>query len=112
MKKYFTLIFFPIIAILVLPLIFTIFNLFSIEINKFICTILMVIIMVITGFLLGKKIKDKGYLKGILLGLGISAIMLILSFILRSTHSLYNIVYYLIIIASTTLGTMIGINRK
>jgi len=68
--------------------------------------------MLISGINLGLKIKDKGYLKGFAYGNAIFLSMFILSFILGSEHSLYNIIYYAIIIISTTLGTMIGVNKK
>lgn len=112
MKKYLTFVIFPLVSILVLPIIFSIINLFGIEINKFFYTIFIIIIMLISGFILGLNIKDKGYLKGLLYGVSISLVMFILSFILWSNHSIYNILYYIIIIATTTLGTMIGINKK
>ena len=47
--------------------------------------------MLISGINLGLKIKDKGYLKGFAYGNAIFLSMFILSFILGSEHSLYNI---------------------
>lgn len=112
MKKYLTFVIFPLVSILVLPILFSIINLFGIEINKIVFTLFTIIIMIISGIILGFNIKDKGYLKGMLYGVLISLTMFILSFILLSDHSLYNILYYIIVIATTTLGTMIGINKK
>lgn len=112
MKKYITYGLLPFTLMFVTSIIFSLFNLFSIEVNKFFFLIFIVIIMLVSGFYLGLNIKDKGYLKGLLYGVIISCIMFILSFILASSHSLYNIIYYTIVIASTTLGTMIGINKK
>lgn len=112
MKKYLTFILFPLVPILILPIIFSIINLFGIEIGKIFYTLFMIIIMIISGIILGLNIKDKGYIKGLIYGAIISFTMFLLSFILMSDHSIYNILYYIIIIATTTLGTMIGINKK
>lgn len=112
MKKYISLGIFPISSLFILATIMTILNLFEISLNKIIVTFLMIIITFISGITLGRKINDKGYLKGFLYGLSIAGTMFILSFILLSSHSLYNIIYYLIIIASTTLGTMFGLLNK
>ncbi len=112
MKKYLTFVIFPTTAILILPIIFSIINLFGIEINKFFYTIFIIIIMMISGIILGLNIKDKGYIKGLLYGISISLVMFTLSFVFMSNHSIYNILYYIIIVATTTLGTMIGINKK
>ena len=112
MKKYIKICAFPLASILILPLIFSIINLLGMEISKIIYTIFIIIFMLISGFILGLNIKDKGYLKGLAYGSAIAFIMFILSFILQSSHSLYNVIYYLIIIASTTLGTMFGVNKS
>lgn len=112
MKKYLTFVIFPLVSILTLPILFSIFNLFGIEVSKIFYTFFIILIMIISGIILGLNIKDKGYIKGLLYGIGISLTMFILSFILLSDHSIYNILYYIIIIATTTLGTMIGINKK
>lgn len=112
MKKYIKLGLFPLVSLLTLALFMTILNLFEISLNKVILTILIIIIMFISGFILGKNIKDKGYLKGLLYGAAISLIMYILSIILLSEHSLYNIVYYLITTCSVTIGTMLGIQNS
>lgn len=112
MKKYLTFVIFPLVAILVLPIPFSIINLFGLEISKIFYTLFAIIIMIISGIIFGLKIKDKGYIKGLLYGIAIVFTMFLLSFLLVSDHSLYNILYYIIVIATTTLGTMIGINKK
>lgn len=112
MKKYLSIFAFPFASILILPIFMSILNLFNIGINNIIITLIMIFIMLISGIILGRNIQDKGYIKGFLYGASISLIMFILSLILLSDHSYRNIIYYLIITASTTLGTMIGINKK
>lgn len=112
MKKYIKLGIFPLVSILILGIFMTILNLFGVTLNKIITTILMITITFISGFILGRNINDKGYLKGLIYGVSLSVIMFLLSLILMSEHSFYNIIYYLIIIASTTLGTMISLSLK
>ena len=112
MKKYLSIFIFPLASILILPILMSILNIFNISLNKIIITLIMIIIMLISGVILGKHIQEKGYLKGFMYGASISLVMFILSLILLSEHSIYSIIYYLIITAATTLGTMIGINKK
>ena len=112
MKKYLSIFAFPTATILILPIIMSILNLFNISLNKIIVTLIMILVMLISGFILGRNIEEKGYLKGFMYGAIMSLIMFILSLILLSEHSFYNIIYYIFLTASTTLGTMIGINKK
>ncbi len=111
MKKYIKFALFPTLSILVLSIVMTILNLFKIEINKIFLILSIIVIMFISGLILGKNIKDKGYLKGLIYGGAIALTMFVLSLILLSEHSFYNIIYYVIIIATTTVGTMFGINK-
>ena len=112
MKKYLKLGLVPVTSILSLALIMTVFNLFEIDLNKIIITIMMIAITFISGFILGRNTTDKAYLKGLIYGAILSIVMFLLSFILLSNHSLYNIIYYIIIITSTTLGSMFKKKKK
>lgn len=112
MKKYLKIVLVPTISILTIPFIFSLANLFKISIHPLVYLIITILIMFITGILTGLICEEKAYLKGIALGTIICLVMFLLSFIFRSNHSLYILIYYLIIIASTTLGAMIGVNKK
>lgn len=70
------------------------------------------IVMLILGISIGKKTSKKGYLEGIKIGLIIIGILFLLNTILYRTFSLYLLVYYLIILTSSIIGSMIGINLK
>lgn len=108
MKKELKIILFPLISYLVLPLILSIFNILNINILSITYLILSLVIMFLTGLLVGFNTKEKGYLKGLLVGISAVTIMYILSYITHSDHSFYLIIYYLILIFATTLGSMIG----
>jgi putative membrane protein (TIGR04086 family) len=66
----------------------------------------------ILGIINGKKASKKGYLEGLKLGSIIILILLIFNLIFIRKFSLNTFVYYLVIIASTTIGSMIGINLR
>ncbi len=70
------------------------------------------IITLILGVIEGKKTSKKGYLEGLKIGGIVISILFLLNLILYRSFSLYILLYYLVIIASTTIGSMIGINLK
>jgi len=74
--------------------------------------ILTLSVMIIGGFLTGKKSKSKGWLEGIKMGLIYIFIIFILGFILTKGFSFKSLFYYLILIISSMLGGMIGILKK
>lgn len=112
MKKYLNVILVSIIFLLLTPLIFSLFNLFDIEVKKIFYLATIIIMSFITGIFLGLNTSNKAYLKGLALGIIMSLIMFLLSLILRSSFSIYTLVYYLIIIISTMMGSIVGITKK
>ena len=101
--------------ILILSFIFNLFYYFDImkektfDISKMIITI---ISLFISGIILGKKSKKKGWLEGIKLSICFIAIILLINTIFIKQFSLQTILYYLIISLSCIFGSMIGINKK
>ncbi len=74
--------------------------------------ILFAVILLLAGIIKGKKASKRGYLEGLKLG-GICALaMLLLNLIFYRSFSLFIVLYYLVILASSTIGSMIGINLK
>jgi len=72
-----------------------------------------IISMFISSFILGKNIKNKAYLEGLKFGLIYLLLSIIINYIiLHNSFSIKNIVYYLVIIFSSIIGSMIGINFK
>lgn len=67
----------------------------------------------ILGFKNGLRSKDKGFLAGIKVGLILLIILFIVNiFLSQKMVSLALLIYYLVLILSSTLGGMLGINKK
>lgn len=105
-----------ILMLLIFTLFITFFNYFNIIGKKFV-SIMEIIIPIATlfvgGFLIGKKSLKKGWLEGIKLGL-IFIVILFLFYILglQSKFELRNLIYYLILIGSSVVGSMLGISKN
>ena len=67
--------------------------------------------ILINSFILGIKTKNKGYLEGLKLGFSIIITFLFIRLILKK-KILKQIVLYLIILISSLLGSIIGINKQ
>ena len=102
------------LTMLILILILTILNYIDF-INGKITNILKIIIPLISigigGFTLGKKANKNGYLEGLKFGLILTTIIAITN-LLFFNISIKDIVFYIILIISSIIGSMIGINRK
>lgn len=76
------------------------------KINYFIIALM----FLLEGIKMGKKASKKGFLEGLKLG-GITIfVLLILNLIFYRNFNLYCLMYYVLILASSTIGAMIGIN--
>ena len=74
--------------------------------------VIIAIIVFIFGILNGKATEKKGYLEGLKLGSIISLSFLLLNLLFIRKFSLSIFIYYLVIIVSTTFGSMLGINLR
>lgn len=63
-------------------------------------------------YYLGKQTKQKGYLEGIKYGIIITTLFITLALITKQNINIESILYYLILITTSIIGAMIGINRK
>lgn len=97
---------------MVLPLLLSIGNLLGINTANIIILIIMAITMIINGFILGKNSTKRGYIKGLILGLIISLIFFLLSLLFKNTYSLNTFIYYLVLITSSIIGSMLGIQKS
>ena len=88
------------------------FNIFGSKIVTVFKIIIVLISMFVGGFIMGKNSNKKGWLEGLKLGLIILVILILVNFILKQSFDIRNLIYYLILIASTVFGSMIGINKK
>ena len=104
------------IGLIISTIIITILNYFGILAGttlNIISVIVVIMSLFIGGYLTGRKANKKGYLEGIKFGLIMIVIILLLNLLVfKNEFSLINILYYLILLFSSTLGSMIGIMRK
>lgn len=104
------------VGILASCIIITLLNYFNIlngSIQNIISIIVMIISIFIGGFLTGRKANKKGYLEGIKFGGIMIVIILLLNLLIfKSKLSLIDILYYLSLLLSSTIGSMIGIQRR
>ena len=101
--------------IILLSLITSLLNYFSIVPNslfKWLKLIIPIISFLVGGFYIGKYTNNKGYLEGIKIGAIFVVIMFLFSILGFSTFKWTMLLYYIILILSSMLGAMIGINRK
>lgn len=92
----------------------TILNYFNI-IESHSVNIIKIIILIISflmgGIIVGKKALKKGWLEGLKLGVIMIFIASLFNYLgLDNSFEFKNLIYYLIILSTTILGSMIGIN--
>lgn len=89
------------------------FNLLNDSIVSFFKIIIPITSLFIGGLMIGKNSLKKGWLEGLKLGLIFSFLSFIISLLFfKYKFHFSNILFYIIIITSSILGSMIGINRK
>lgn len=87
------------------------FNLISPSAYNIIKIIVLLLTLFTNGFLIGKSSSKKGYLEGIKLSIPIIILFLIITLITKS-FTIKVILYYIILILTTSFGSMVGINKK
>lgn len=112
-KNYLIPLGYTFISILLLTLIFSIFNYFNVISNTSFTIIKLfipIISILIGGILVGKNTLQKGYINGIKFG----AIIIVLLFLIALLGFKYfkwgMLIYYFILVLTSMLGSMIGIN--
>lgn len=103
-------------SILILTFITTLFSYFNImsdKVTSIIKIIIPIISMFIGGFYIGKRSLKKGFLEGLKLGSIFSIILIIFNYLaLDNSFKFKYLLFYIILIISSILGSMIGINKK
>lgn len=116
LKSYFKVILIGLLFMLVFAFLLSIleyFNLFYGKASEVFMFIYMAILFFIIGFLVGKKATHKGYLEGIKISLSLIFILIVINVLFyQAGFSLERTIYYFILILSSTLGSMIGINKQ
>lgn len=106
-------IFVPILVFSIILSIFYYFNLIGSNMLHYLQLFITAISMLVGGIYIGSKAVKKGWLEGIKIGLEVVIILFILSYLAfdQSLH-IKTIIYYLVLIISSMLGSMIGINNR
>lgn len=116
LKSYFKVILIGLLFMIVFAFLLSIleyFNLFYGKVSEVFMFIYMAILFFIIGFLVGKKATHKGYLEGIKISLSLIFILIVINVLFyQAGFSLERTIYYFILILSSTLGSMIGINKQ
>ena len=114
--KYLKTIIFEMIILISLTLITTIlyyFNILSNGINNTFKIIIFITTFLLSGIYISKHSNKKFYLEGIKIAFINIGLFVILNFIFKNGFNLKQIIYYLILIIITTLGSIIGgANKK
>lgn len=87
------------------------FSLFSTKVISVLKLILPISAIFVSSYRLGKQSEKKGYIEGLKLGIIIILIFFVL-ILLLDKFTLKSLLYYLILILTSILSSMIGINRK
>lgn len=110
--KYLAISFISILISLLLITIFYYYDILGSGVVNYLRLFMILLILFITSYKLGKKTEKNGYLEGgkfgllnILVFLGISLLFF------RDYFKLRLILYYIILLFTTILGSMIGINK-
>jgi len=92
---------------------FNVFNLMYSKSTDIVIMIGMVLSLFLIGFSYGKKAEKKGFLEGLKIGICFILLLVFINLIFYQTgFSIERIIYYTVLILSSTLGSMIGINKK
>ena len=69
--------------------------------------------MFLGGYKLGQKSNKKGYIEGIKLGIIFSIFLVIFNYLaFDNPFKIKYLLFYIILITSSSLGSMVGINKK
>ena len=115
MKNYLKSIVLTFGTIIVISFIINLFfyyNLVNDLIYKILLMISIISIVGVFSFLLGKKREKKGYLEGLKYGLVVVFIMFLFSIILFKNIEINMLIYYPIIIITSLIFAVIGINYR
>ncbi len=92
---------------------FSYFNILNNNVIKIFELIAIIISMFIGGFYLGRLSNKKGFLEGIKIGVVMIVILFLFGYLgFNISFSLNLFVFYLLILISSVLGSIIGINKK
>lgn len=114
--KYLKVLLYILIPILFLNIILTLlyyFNILSTTGTNYFKLAIIVISMLVGGIYIGSKAEKKGWLEGIKIGLEVIVLLFLISYLgFDKGINIKTLIYYFLILASSMLGSMIGINKR
>lgn len=115
LKRLGKVILFTLISIIILGLLLNTLYYFDIISNNIYNIMKMIIVLAtlfINALILGKNTDKYGILEGLKLGAIFILIMIIIKIITNSTFDIRTFIYSIIIILTTSIGSIIGINKE
>lgn len=115
LKKLCKIVITTILSIIILGFILTMLYYFDIINNNIYNIMKMIIVLLslfINSYLLGKNSSKYGLIEGLKLGTIILIIMFILKMITKSSFDIRTIIYSIILLLTSSIGSVIGINKK
>lgn len=114
--KYLKTLIYILVPILVLNVILSLlyyFNIIGDSVSNYLKLFIVAISMLIGGIYIGSKASKKGWLEGLKVGLEVIILLFVVGY-LAFDQGINGkiIIYYFILLASTMLGSMIGINKR
>lgn len=89
------------------------FNILSTNIVNYLRPLSILTILFISSYKLGKKLEKNGYLEGLKLGSATIILFLLISIaFFRNYFKIRLVLYYTILLITSILGSMIGINKE
>lgn len=89
------------------------FDIFNNTVTTIIKIIIPIIAFFIGGVLIGKKSKKKGWLEGLKLSGFVIILFILINYIgFNESFKLKSLIFYITLIISSILGSVIGINKK
>lgn len=109
--KYLSIIIMPVLIINILLIVLSYFNIYKYNLEAT-SVIITLISCFFGGYYIGKESKNKAFLEGGKIGLIVALLYLIIRLIFVKNLNIYRIIYYLLIITITIVGSILGINKK
>ena len=103
---------YPIGALFISPIILAILNLIGMKSYNIVILVIMIISCFLGGFKIGKTSNKRGYINGLVLGSILVGILLLFSLFSKESINVSSFIYYLILIITCTVGSMLGIQKK
>ena len=114
--KYLKTLIYILVPILILNTIISLLHYFNIIGNgsiSYFKLFIMAISMLIGGIYIGSKASKKGWLEGLKIGFEVILILFVISYLaFDQGMNVKTLIYYFILLSSSMLGSMIGINKR